>query len=304
MNLVIYHSPCYDGFASAWVFHHYSEDFADPIEYKPMNYNQEIHLTRNYNYIFVVDFSFDKDVIHTILKNNVNKKLIILDHHKTAKENLLPLAKKRNKKLDIVFDMERAGCQITWDYVSDFLYHKKIHRPKILDYIADRDLWQWKMPFSKQINMYLAENKCMTKFDKFDRAIEEWNIMSMRNQGKQLLDIQQKTIKKLINKHCYYGTIQGQSCFIVQSTMYVSEIGDYLLNYSKTKRLGVNIVCIYYYDCENGYFRFSLRSKDIDITPICREFQGGGHENAGGCMLSHDDLNRFVCFTRRMYVYA
>jgi len=302
MNLVIYHSPCYDGFASAWVFHHYSEHFHDPIEYKPMNYNQEIHLKGKYNYIFVVDFSFNKDVIDVLLKDNVNKKLIILDHHKTAKENLLPLTKKRNKKLDIVFDMDRAGCQITWDYITDFLFHTNQSRPKIIDYIADRDLWRWKLPFSKQINMYLSEKKCMSSFETFDNTIENWNMMSMQREGKDLLDGQQKTIKKIINKHSYYGCITGHPCFIVQSTLYISEIGDYLLHYSKNKKLGVDIVCIYYYDCENKHFRFSLRSKQFDITSICKQFQGGGHENAGGCILSYDDLNTFVCFSKRMYV--
>lgn len=44
------------------------------------------------------------------------------------------------------FDMNRSGSQMAWDY-----FFPDFARPAMIDYIADRDLWRFKLPGSREI---------------------------------------------------------------------------------------------------------------------------------------------------------
>lgn len=306
-NAVIYHYPCYDGFASSWVFHHYKDYFSYEFDFIPINYGDDLVLNDIYHTIYIVDFSFSIEKLKYILHHHVKHKLYVLDHHKTAQNNLQPLIENPIPNLIIEFDMERAGCQITWDRITLDVIGKKLKRPKIIDYIADRDLWEWKLPYSKYINMYIAENRNITKnFNDFDNIIDKWDtlFMKMRQEGKTYIILQQKEMKKIINKCCHQSQIQcGKTkykCILVQSNMYVSELGDYT-NRIFGKEKNINIIGIYSYIPERKEFKVSFRSTIDDITPLVEYYNGGGHEHAGSCFLTIDEWDN-IKIGRRLFV--
>ena len=82
------------------------------------------------------------------------KNVVILDHHKSSESMIV----ENKDKLDLIpnlyieFDMNRSGCQMSWDYFFD-----NAPRPFFIDYMGDRDLWTWKLSNSKEINIGLWE---------------------------------------------------------------------------------------------------------------------------------------------------
>jgi oligoribonuclease NrnB/cAMP/cGMP phosphodiesterase (DHH superfamily) len=147
-DAIIYHGPCSDGTGCLWSACHYK-----PIEKRyacKAGFNPVGDYT-NMNVIFV-DICPKIDYLLNLVSKAKN--VVILDHHKSSEfmiqENSSLFEQISN--LYIEFDMNRSGCQITWDYFFD-----NSPRPFFIDYIGDRDLWTWKLQSSKEINTALWE---------------------------------------------------------------------------------------------------------------------------------------------------
>src|ERR1700752_2407972 len=86
--LVIYHANCIDGFASAWAFHTLQEKECEKVEYVAMNYGDSLKIENLATLVgwdvYILDFSFPRQMIVDIA--SYAKSVLILDHHKTARE--------------------------------------------------------------------------------------------------------------------------------------------------------------------------------------------------------------------------
>jgi len=79
--------------------------------------------------------------------------LTILDHHRGSREAIEALriaALARGAPFDAVYTEELAGAQIAWDWAQ-----RGIPRPEVVDYVADRDLWTWRLVGSRAVNKAL-----------------------------------------------------------------------------------------------------------------------------------------------------
>src|ERR1700679_2402350 len=82
-DICIYHFPCDDGFASAWVAKQRWPD----IELRPTNYGLAVPDENiNGKRLLIVDFSFKPEVLQAMAERAAS--IIILDHHKTAQADL------------------------------------------------------------------------------------------------------------------------------------------------------------------------------------------------------------------------
>lgn len=220
--LCVYHAGCADGLGAAWAVHKalgpdvefVSAKYGDlpPRESCPVcngtgagdyscsagctdclgtGFLGPLHLNRN---VLIVDFSYPLDVLRAMAAEA--RSVLVLDHHKTAQEDLqnpaviclddLSASKERSSdsmissnqvtgasrwsrtvgnsgisqplmnfsnwidycgdelrgddsNLAAIFDMDRSGAGLTWDYL-----HPGVSRPRIIDLIEDRDLWKFK----------------------------------------------------------------------------------------------------------------------------------------------------------------
>ena len=139
--LIIYHGHCPDGFTSAWAAHRALKKSDLEPELYVGEYGAEppYDLARNRD-VYIVDFSYKRPQLERL--KAAARKLLVLDHHKTAQAEL--------EGLDYcVFDMNRSGAGITWDYFNGDFHP----RPLIVDYVEDRDLWRFKLPHSEEISL-------------------------------------------------------------------------------------------------------------------------------------------------------
>ena len=130
MIFIFYHDNCPDGFGSAWAFHN---KYGDTVNYIPVSFSN-IEEKVNFdilkgNTVFILDFHFKINIMKKL--NKICEKVILIDHHKTARERLGHLD-------NCIIDESRSGCVLAWKYLFP-----DTPIPKLLLHIEDRDLYKW-----------------------------------------------------------------------------------------------------------------------------------------------------------------
>ena len=87
--LVIYHGNCADGFSAAWCFW---RKYGDGADYHAGVYQQDPPDVTGRD-VYLVDFSYKAPVVARMLK--VARSVCLIDHHKTAIDDLRPLKEDR-----------------------------------------------------------------------------------------------------------------------------------------------------------------------------------------------------------------
>jgi len=83
---VFYHSKCYDGFGAAYACW---KKFGDKAKYHAVSYGYPPPDVSG-SHLYIVDFSYKKDELFALKKKF--HQVVVLDHHKTAWEELKPFA--------------------------------------------------------------------------------------------------------------------------------------------------------------------------------------------------------------------
>uniref|UniRef100_A0A6C0AC43 DHHA1 domain-containing protein n=1 Tax=viral metagenome TaxID=1070528 RepID=A0A6C0AC43_9ZZZZ len=285
---VVYHQHCADGEAGLWSFKQRScMDLTGLIldGQSPgcKNLDLEAILKEPEMPLYFIDICPTEEQLEKLL--DTMKEVVILDHHKT---NLQTVNKfKDRSNLKAVFDMDRSGCQIAWDYFTDE------PRPPFLDYVADRDIWTWKLENSKEIN----EGMSFYGTDKFDEYYKNWDLWKEQliTTGK-IMDVNSlKKIDKIIergNMFYYQGDpeIKGM---VVANTDYnlTSRLGNLICERNPSLKLAVVVSGV---DFKDKKYSLSLRSKGFDVSAVAKRFGGGGHNCAAGCKMSFNEFEKNI----------
>lgn len=286
-QVVIYHANCYDGVTAAWVaykaLNSAFEGMSSDVEYVPLNYSDSPPDVKGKE-VYILDFSFKRPIMKQ-LAYDANR-LVCLDHHKTAQEALEGLAKEilieTGKEIEIVFDMNRSGAGIAWDY-----FFPKTIRPSLVNYIEDRDLWKFELPFSKIYNAFIQsfEINLDTWIDEVSQQFSTIDA-GVRDAGEAVLRVQNKYVKEI----CYNAKLKRIGEYMapyVQTSILMSEVCDYLIkNYEGG---GKYPFAFYSFQRKDGKYQYGLRSRsDFDVSVIAKSFGGGGHKQAAGFELDKE----------------
>ena len=273
-TLVLYHND-EDGFCSAWVFNKFLKE---GITYRSINYGDPVPSDiDSFDEVYLLDFSFKRYEVIDIAARVT--KLWILDHHKTAAEELVDLS----ENVLAFIDQDRSGCQLTWDFMhfaSPDIYSEIIprnDRPKIVDYVADRDLWQWKLHDSELVNLWIKTLPFDFNFwDNAERELMDyyWTVLE---KGAAIKDYQDKLIKRMADTAIKIKQ-WDLDVILANAPILQSELGEYLKHET-------DVVVMWWQD--RGTYRHSLRSSVIDVSEIAKKYGGGGHTLAAGFEAGH-----------------
>jgi uncharacterized protein len=293
-HIGVYHSPCSDGTACAWIFQLRLTD----THLIPFNYGKEDNITKfteeNETKEMTLYF-FDMCTSFEMIKKLASKyeKIVIIDHHKSNLEELKKHGFSENEKtiygldnVEIIFSMEKAGCELTWEY-----FYPKDKTPWFISYIADRDLWKWKLPYSKEVNTALFYNNGISLSGLEKIFYNEYDLDMYIDMGKIILEIRENDTKMCSSnaRQVKFKSVNGKdyNIWLCQSPRYLrSEVGNYLALKQFKDQTSPDFVAIYYFDTETMSFFISLRNikkeNCVDLSIISKEFGGGGHKNAAG----------------------
>lgn len=280
-NLCIYHSHCLDGFTSAVIVRNWAKEnniemefFAAGYDYAPPDVTGKT--------VYIVDFSYKREVLAEMAK--IAKKIIIIDHHKTAEENLKDIDLEFDN-IEVNFDMTRSGAMLTWHY-----FNSTTVSPGLVLYVQDHDLWQYKLKNTKEIILALYSYEM--DFDVWEKIFRQDHIAKLISEGEVLSRQHFKNCHSTIKSAKYYIVIKDNIKIPVLncSPIYSSDIGNIMA-------LDAPYSATYSID-KNQKVRFSLRSnKDnpefMDVSIIASSFGGGGHLNSSGFYCSLEDFIKF-----------
>lgn len=264
---VIYHRDCEDGFSAAWVAW---KKFGSRADYFSMFYQsgfpEEIKGKKE---IYLLDFSYPPEDLEKIKKNN--EKVIVIDHHKTAKDSF-KLAD------DGLFDLKHSGAVLAWKY---FFPGKKI--PLFLEYVEDGDLWLFKKKNPKELLAYVSTfNFDFRVWEKIARDFESPEKRKIfLEKGKSILSHDRKMVEEIFQAGAEEVVFEGKKIYAVNSPILVSELGNFL--YEKKPPLA-----IVWHRKSDGRIKVSLRSNGkVDVGEIAKKLGkgGGGHKEASGFVI-------------------
>lgn len=282
VDLCIYHGNCADGFTAAWAVRR----ALGSVEFVPGFYGKDAPDVTGKD-VLLVDFSFKRPALEAM--GRFAKSITILDHHKTAQADLETFAvfnpvdagsidyivsstQPGLGNIRAVFDMGRSGAQIAWDF-----FHPDKFRPKLVDYVADRDLWQFKLPKSREIAALIFSYPY--DFERWDWIAErmETDFDGLAAEGAAIERKHFKDIDELLAQTTREMVIGGQRVKVANLPYTMSS--DAAGKLAEGAPFGA---C--YFDRPDARV-FSLRSRGdgaADVSEIAAGYGGGGHKNAAG----------------------
>ena len=257
--LCIYHKNCADGFGAALAVKIYCEQQGYPCEFVAAQHGDTPPQVTD-KHVLIVDFSYSRDILIALTEQALSLKVI--DHHKTAQEQLAGLD-------NCVFDMTQSGAVLTW---HTLLGDQPL--PKLLAYIQDRDLWQWLLPDSNAVSAALST--LPKQFEQWHPYLEDSKISSLIDQGNAIVLYQQQQIDKATKggKACL-TEIAGYTVPCINATHLISEIGEQLAQ-------GHPFAALYFETTDKRIFSLRSAKDGIDVSAIAQQFGGGGHFHAAG----------------------
>ena len=262
-------SHCDDGFASAYAVW---RALGDKCEYHPGVYQTDPPDVKNRE-VIIVDFSYKKPVIERMAQQA--EKILILDHHKSAAEDLLSFTfgqPNSYPNVEAIFDIDHSGAFLAWKY-----FNPSKNIPPLLLHIQDRDLWRFEIEGTMLISMALRSYP--QSFEVWDNLM--WKADRLKDEGaaihrcfrQQIDNLKNAVIKKVIG---------GYSVPTVNAPLvFASDLAGELANDAPFAAV--------WYDLPQGRV-YSLRSGNggIDVSQVAAQYGGGGHRNAAGFKLPHD----------------
>ena len=259
VNCVIYHADCTDGFAaaySAW------KCLGNRAEYHACKHGTPPPDVAGKN-VVILDFSFNNATTKSMIEEA--ESLMVIDHHKSAMVELHDITNTH-------FDMSKSGAMLAWEF-----FHPGKEPPKFIQYIQDRDLWKWELPYSKEFAA--AFDMIPFEFEEFEKFEDDSVFDDAVKRGSYILAYSKTVVKKVCEK-ASNRKMGGKDVMVVNASHWMSEIGSRLAP-------DCDFAMIWYWDHEARETKVSLRAfhDAVDVSEVAKKYGGGGHKKAAGFQL-------------------
>ena len=277
---IIYHQvkpgiDCPDGIAAAAVAKRkYPEASLLGWTYQ----SEELPNLKPGNKAIIVDFSFSASVMQSWADSGVD--LVVIDHHQTAMNNLSGLS----DRILARFDMAECGATLTWKTLFP-----DQPLPAVLEYVKDRDLWDFLLPETNSIHEAMAAlRRPIALIDRLlDMTKEEllWFLMPI---GEPLVAPKRQKVEEIANKFRWMALPKHPEApkdFVPVVVLAAdgSEdryVSDVCMNLYRAIPEALFTACV----TSDG--SWSLRSdkygNNTNVGAIAELYGGGGHRNASG----------------------
>ena len=299
MPVVIgFHYPCTDGIYSALSAHVHFKNAGVTPKWAPLTvYGAEklrLDLAATLgpeDDLYLLDFSGGVPFLLAACARA--KRVILLDHHKTADDDITGLAGSRPLNLDTTFvDMNRSGATLARDYFQPTL-STDVNAAILL--VEDNDLWRHSLPDSKAFAAGFSNLKLEMDPSKNP---EIWSQLlaldptSVITTGHAKM-AEEAAIIAAEAKTAFILTVDSISpplkCLAIVSAYpdLRSTAGNLLAEASRDRGLDpVGVIAYTEPGAGVGVIKVSARSvNNFDTTIFSKAFGGGGHKGASSCIV-------------------
>lgn len=270
--ICIYHGNCADGFGAAWVF----KNFADREFDFHAGVYQDAPPDVDGRDVYLVDFSYKLPVVEQL--RECASRLVLIDHHKTAIDDLRPLID--SGAIEALVDLRSSGAMLAWQWFNGNMTAP----PMLLRHIEDRDLWRFALEGTREIQACVFSHPY--DFAVWDRLMAA-DPQSLRAEGAAIERKHFKDIREFIAAAKREMKIAGYQVPVLNAPYFWSSDAGHIM------ADGYPFAACYW-DTPSGRV-FSLRSTDagLDVSEIAKQYGGGGHRNAAGFRIGYDRLHEF-----------
>lgn len=290
---ILYHANCPDGFGAAlvaWL------QFREQAQYIPVSYGQAPPSLDPGALVYILDFSYPRAVLRELASQA--RQIIVLDHHRTAQEDLRGLEFELGPPHVIRFQMEKSGAVMAYQGIVDSACPDE-QVPEFYRYLQDRDLWRFELPHSREIAALLRSlpmdfnrweqvqasfKSCFAEFVLAGAACLDLitamaDMMSAQSRLFRFSPSIQVVRPLFLTETEAPNTDDGiYAVPVANATAFWSEVGDALL-----ERFPEAPFAAYYRDRGDGRREWGLRSRaGFDCSKIAQAYGGGGHAQAAG----------------------
>lgn len=297
---VFYHALCIDGYAAAATMWRAFPD----ATYRAIHYGEPLPLdgVTKGDTLYFVDFAPPPEEI-TTLSELQPARIVILDHHASMIDAYANAdcpefqAVLKGAHVELTLDKTRSGAGLTWEHL-----YPDTPLPYVLACVQDRDLWQFKLPGSRDFYDYfvLFLNKPFSEFNKLVDAIgvarqvgqdNDWGVrhgdlvFSGTLSAMAVQDVEEK-VNVLKEKRDVEIQFHLDNCLTEWPFGDSGKLAVVNCHRPITSELSDRIKDSY--DVVACYFHrkmgsmVSLRSKEYNVRFLAEKLGGGGHKNAAG----------------------
>lgn len=268
ISLVVFHAACADGFTAAWVVDKALREIyrERAPELRPMSYGEPPPEDVEGRDVVMVDISWSRPEMEEMAEKAI--RLRAFDHHATGEAELAGLSY-------CEFDMKRSAAAMAWD-----AFFPGQHRPWVVDYVQDRDLWRWRLPSSKAVNAYIQTRPfTLAAWD----ALAEKSLVEVRDLGVAILDYLDEYIRETRYLEEHQITFDGRTVPCVNAPKKgISELLEAMALDAPSR------VALGWFKTRAGDYEYSLRSRgEVDVSKVAERYGGGGHPRAAGFRLPY-----------------
>lgn len=292
-DLVIYHANCDDGFGAAFAAW---KRWGDAPQYIGAHYGEAPPDVLD-KHCLIVDFSYKADGMAS-LKGAAS--VVVLDHHKTAAEDLAPYQRFRERPerftlataasmaedlrraghapINALFDMDKSGARLAWEFC-----HPGAHVPWLIRLIEDRDLWRFQYEETRPFSLYLRSMPYdFANWDTIAHNMEgPDSVHQLMKEARSIERYHQRLVADVAEHHDlvhFSGVTDGKVPVAAAPYRLASDVAHELLQRYPDAPFAATV------NHRAGSVGYSLRSSDerADVSKIARRYGGGGHRNAAG----------------------
>lgn len=316
-TICFYHSPCNDGGSAAAALRYRLAHLPEPraLELMPMGFGlswedpfNDTFLNRLDDFkeivdeIYIVDISMSAGRHAQVIDKlraagrigDTLPRTVCIDHHISAIDRLEEIESYCDDTM-IEIGTGLSGATLVWLYCDQRLDAPQ-PMPLLLRYVADQDLWEWRLPRSREINGAL--NILAGEIDAMEREMLEsiedekaWSDLRAL-QGASIVSMIDSLVRRSYGRLLDVVGADGVHYRIVNGTDSSSEIGNELCVQSDHNP---HVVAIIYAVQEDWSVKCSIRSvtgSKVTARDVAERYGGGGHDNAAGCRFADIDAMR------------
>lgn len=276
--------------------------FAQPLDRMPTGLVRGRHL-------LLLDITLEASLRQLVEESETTE---VCDHHESARALLEELAAEYPDKLSVVFDTKRSGARIAWER-----YFPEQPLPPVVAYVEDRDLWQWRLPASREVNEALQVEGLLSTFGGIEGLHAEWTpdaatFFDLRTRG-ALYRRSQRAFLNRLAKGAIRTTVavrgpagdtspaKTYNVLLCCSPTHASELAHVLLEehapFHERKGWGIHFVAVWQPSVlPKRQIFVSIRTArpDVDLSTISTRIiggaGGGGHVAAAGFRIEGADV--------------
>ncbi len=282
-HVCIFHAGCPDGFGAAWSAW---LQWGDRGRYVARGHDDPLRTPELAGaYVLFADIAPPPRSYRPLAADAAH--LVVLDHHISAQRAFEAdpfLARELAESgHNVTFDLTRSGSALAWNAL-----HPGDPLPDLLAYVEDQDLWNWKLPRSREINAAIAS---------YPRDFASWSALAsvsvdaLADQGAPILRSYRIEVERALasTQPLAIGTLRVEG---VNARIQRAEIGHELAT-----RARYGAACGAVYRVEGRRVDVSIYSiGELDVAAISSSYGGGGHKNAAGFSVDLEEwISRFVC---------